>query len=243
MELQPARPWLAPARFCMNAHTNSPRLGRGRTGGRLVEKRSDVLCGWCLATVAPRATTPATAEIEIADRPEPRRRAQIPRRAIMPPTARRASSSRGAGTGPLRGKGDHPPLLARRYRSHGQGDEFSQVEIAPTTRSAIPHGDRVRRGLVKTSIVGPRERVSRLPPLTHAGSALASGAPERLLSGCHESGTCVAPVSMARAYLVPRLPLAAELDGADDCMGWWVSLPEGMQPRWPGGSDRRLGGR
>lgn len=106
-----------------------------------------------------------------------------------------------------------PSASSRRASTHpGQGSSLTQrmasartcstwpvstaLSRSPTKdrvphlpRSAIPLGGRVRRGLVEISAVDPRERVSRLPP--HAGSACASGAPERLLSGCHESGTRV----------------------------------------------------
>src|ERR1019366_10166562 len=50
----------------------------------------------------------------------------------MPPTARILVKE--SWYGHLRGKGDHPSLLARRYRSHGQGDELSHVEDRSYTK-------------------------------------------------------------------------------------------------------------
>jgi hypothetical protein len=47
--------------------------------------------------------------------------------------------------GHLHGKGDHPSLLARHYRSHGHSDEFSQTGHrgrAPATAIRICHGWR-----------------------------------------------------------------------------------------------------
>src|SRR5258706_16242542 len=59
-------------------------------------------------------------------------------------------------------------------------------------------------------MVDPRERASRLPPLTHAGSVSASGAPGRLLPGCRESGARMTPCPPAmQAWRPPKCTLIA----------------------------------
>jgi hypothetical protein len=77
----------------------------------------------------------------------------------MPPTER---VSQDGLVRALRGKGDAPSLLARRYRSHGHRDELSQAERkVPGARShpQLPSAGRLWRGFslggCHRNLIGP----------------------------------------------------------------------------------------